>query len=242
MLSRSGKRPISVTLHHHPRIADSPLPPCPLLPPVQAGPYAMLCMLLSPLTLTHSLPPSCPFLQSAMRWPWILLSATCFRKMGGGRLPLAAAPLRWYPPTPTPSVLTLGVHLQVEATKPPKERREPPPPPPELDEPLPTHPDEIDAFNAKMCGAFNEKSLVRCQHCGRSMRCVKAPGSCTCAQSQHHTRVRASPTSLCEHPQHHAHTTLVRARSRLPLPRQCVCFLSALCLKQTCLPRLSAGY
>ncbi|KAF5841482.1 hypothetical protein DUNSADRAFT_12647 [Dunaliella salina] len=60
--------------------------------------------------------------------------------------------------------------LKVEAAKPPKERREPPPPPPELDEPLPTHPDEIDAFNARMCGAFNDKSLMRCKHCGRSMR------------------------------------------------------------------------
>eukprot|EP00967_Tisochrysis_lutea_P013332 scaffold14899_cov18-Tisochrysis_lutea.AAC.3 len=59
---------------------------------------------------------------------------------------------------------------QVEAAKPPKERREPPPPPPELDEPLPTHPDEVDAFNARMCGAFNDKSLMRCKHCGRSMR------------------------------------------------------------------------
>lgn len=60
--------------------------------------------------------------------------------------------------------------MQVEAQKPLKERREPPPPPTELDGHLPTHPDEVDAFNARMCGAFNDKSLMRCNNCGRSMR------------------------------------------------------------------------
>ncbi len=39
---------------------------------------------------------------------------------------------------------------QVEANKDRRERREPPPPPPELDAPLPTTNEGIDAFNATM--------------------------------------------------------------------------------------------
>jgi hypothetical protein len=45
---------------------------------------------------------------------------------------------------------------QVEAHKEDRrERREPPPPPPELDQPLPTTPEGIDAFNAIMFNYFN---------------------------------------------------------------------------------------
>lgn len=58
----------------------------------------------------------------------------------------------------------------MEATKPPKERRAPPHPPPELDEPLPTRPEEIDEFNSKMFGYYNGVSLMPCPHCGRTMR------------------------------------------------------------------------
>ena len=60
--------------------------------------------------------------------------------------------------------------LQVESQKPPRERRTPPPAPAELDKPLPTTPEEIDAFNARMFDVYNGKSLVPCQHCGRTMR------------------------------------------------------------------------
>ncbi len=58
----------------------------------------------------------------------------------------------------------------MEATKEPKARREPPAPPPELDEPLPTAPDDVDAFNQRMSDLFNGVSLMKCQHCGRTMK------------------------------------------------------------------------
>jgi hypothetical protein len=62
--------------------------------------------------------------------------------------------------------------LQVEANKDRKERREPPPPPAELDQPLPTAPEDIDVFNQRMSDIFNGVSLMKCAHCGRTMRCV----------------------------------------------------------------------
>ncbi len=61
-------------------------------------------------------------------------------------------------------------HTQVEANKDRKERREPPAPPPELDQPLPSAPDDIDAFNQRMSDIYNGVSLMKCTHCGRTMR------------------------------------------------------------------------
>ena len=54
-----------------------------------------------------------------------------------------------------PCLCSLTIHipqcyekwLKVEGAKDPRERREPPPPPAELDLPLPSKPEEIDAFN-----------------------------------------------------------------------------------------------
>ena len=65
----------------------------------------------------------------------------------------------------------------MESQKDRKDRREPPPPPPELDLPLPTDPDGIDQFNSTMSGIFNGVSLMKCQHCGRTMRWVAGLGA-----------------------------------------------------------------
>jgi hypothetical protein len=55
-------------------------------------------------------------------------------------------------------------HPQVEANKDRRERREPPPPPPELDQPLPTTAEGIDAFNAIMFNYFNVSMVAEQMH------------------------------------------------------------------------------
>ena len=59
--------------------------------------------------------------------------------------------------TPRLSFCSLAIHIpqcyekwfKVEDQKDPKDRREPPEPPEELDNPLPTKPEEVDAFNSR---------------------------------------------------------------------------------------------
>jgi DNA-directed RNA polymerase subunit RPC12/RpoP len=50
----------------------------------------------------------------------------------------------------------------------PGERRTLPPEPAELSDPLPTRPDEIDAFNDRMFQIYNAVVLVPCATCGRT--------------------------------------------------------------------------
>ena len=59
--------------------------------------------------------------------------------------------------------------LKVQEQKDRRDRRDPPPPPEELDRPLPTRPEEIDAFNQRMSDIYNGFSLMKCDHCGRTM-------------------------------------------------------------------------
>ena len=52
-----------------------------------------------------------------------------------------------------------------------RDRRRVPTPPPELDDPLPTERDAIDAFNAKMLDIYEKRSMMACPHCGRTFMC-----------------------------------------------------------------------